>query len=183
MVTITGLWLPIVLSAVFVFVASSIVHMVLRYHWTDWNELPGEDKAREGLKGIPVGNFRIPYCSKVSDMQDENLIAKMNEGPNALIIGLPKGPPAMGKSLALWFVYTLLVGVAVAYVASRTVGAGGDYLAVFRVAGTVAFLTYAGGAPAGSIWLGIKWSTTAKSLFDGLLYGVVTAGTFGWLWP
>ena len=183
MVSITDLWLPILLSGVFVFIASSIVHMVLRYHWTDWNELPGEGKAREAMKGLPPGNFRVPFCSKMDDMKDEGFIAKMKEGPNALIIGMPTGPPTLGKQLALWFIYTVGVGIVTAYVASRTMDAGADYLAVFRVAGTVAFLTYAGGAPASSIWVGIKWSSTVKSVFDGLLYGVVTGGTFGWLWP
>ncbi|HXV76686.1 MAG TPA: hypothetical protein VD788_10235 [Candidatus Polarisedimenticolaceae bacterium] len=183
MASITGLWLPILLSAVFVFVASSIVHMVLRYHWTDWSRLPGEDKARAALTGLPPGNYRMPYCSSMADLKDETFVGKMKEGPNALVIGLPTGPPTMGKQLVQWFVYTLAVGVVTAYVASRTMDAGADYLAVFRVAGTVAFLTYAGASPAGSIWVGMKWSTTLKSLFDGLIYGAVTGGTFGWLWP
>jgi len=183
MVTIAGLWLPILLSAVFVCVASSIVHMVLRYHWTDWSKLPDETSARAAMKGLPEGNFRVPWCASMADLKDEGLLARMNEGPVALIIGLTPGPPKMGKALTLWFLYTVAVGIVTAYLTSRTMESGADYLAVFRVAGTVAFLTYAGGAPAGSIWMGIKWSTTVKNLFDGLLYAVVTGGTFGWLWP
>ena len=183
MVTITELWLPVLLSAVFVFIASSLVHMALRYHWSDWNELPGEDKAREALKGLPAGNYRMPFCASMADMKDEAQLAKMKEGPIALVIAFPPGPPTMGKQLGLWFVYTLAVGTVTAYLTGRTLAAGADYLAVFRVAGTVAFLTYAGGAPAASIWMGIKWSTAVKNLFDGLLYGMVTAGVFGWLWP
>lgn len=34
-----------------------------------------------------------------------------------------------------------------------------------------------------SIWYKRKWSSTLKSMADGLVYALVTAGTFGWLWP
>ena len=183
MVTIVDLWMPIAVSAVLVFIASSVVHMVLRYHGSDWDALPEEDRARQALRGLQAGNYRVPHCTSMAAMRDEGFLTKMKEGPNALVIAYPPGPPTIGKQLVQWFVYTLLVGVVTAYVAGRTLDPGEHYLTVFRVAGTVAFLTYAGGAPAGSIWLGMKWSTTFKNLFDGLLYGAVTAGAFGWLWP
>jgi hypothetical protein len=54
---------------------------------------------------------------------------------------------------------------------------------VFRFAGTTAFLGYAFALAHDSIWFKRRWSTTVKFLFDGLLYGLLTAGTFGWLWP
>jgi len=116
-VTITGLWLPILVSAVLVFVASSIVHMVLRYHATDWDRLPDEEKARAALKGLPVGNYRMPHCTSMADLKDEKFVAKITEGPNAAIIAFPSGPPTMGKQLGLWFVYNVLVGIVAAYVA------------------------------------------------------------------
>jgi hypothetical protein len=34
-----------------------------------------------------------------------------------------------------------------------------------------------------SIWRGQSWGTTWKHVADGLVYALVTAGTFGWLWP
>ena len=43
MVPIMSLWIPILLSAVFVFVASAILHMVLPVHKTDWKKVERED--------------------------------------------------------------------------------------------------------------------------------------------
>jgi hypothetical protein len=54
---------------------------------------------------------------------------------------------------------------------------------VFRIVGAVGFLAYAAGQVPAAIWMGKPWSVAAKDVFDGLLYGLVTAGTFGWLWP
>jgi hypothetical protein len=183
MVALSGLWLPIVLSAVFVFIGSSIVHMALGYHKGDWTALPDEKKAREALRGTPPGNYFVPHCTGMKALQDEAMQAKFKEGPVALLLVRPSGPPTMGKSLVQWFVYSVVVSFFVAYVTSRTVGAGGDYLQVFRVAGACAFLAYAGATPTESIWKGVRWSATAKHLFDGLIYALLTAGTFGWLWP
>ena len=44
MVPLAALWLPILLSAVIVFVASSLMHMLLKYHQGDYRQLPDEDK-------------------------------------------------------------------------------------------------------------------------------------------
>jgi len=99
------------------------------------------------------------------------------------ILLMPNGPSAMGKHLLLWFVYSLVIGVLTAYLTGRTLGADTHYLQVFRVAGTVAFVAYAGAEPIASIWKGMKWSATLRNMFDGLLYALVTAGAFGWLWP
>ena len=89
----------------------------------------------------------------------------------------------MGPALGQWFVFNLVVSFFVAYVAAHTIPSGTVYLEVFRVVGTVAFLAYGTGHIPAAIWMGKPWSVTFKELFDGLLYGLVTAGTFGWLWP
>jgi hypothetical protein len=36
---------------------------------------------------------------------------------------------------------------------------------------------------ANSIWKAQPWSNTIKEVIDGLIYAMLTAGTFGWLWP
>jgi hypothetical protein len=82
-----------------------------------------------------------------------------------------------------WFVYCLAVGVLAAYVTSRAVPLGAEYLQAFRFAGTTAFIAYAMALPQASIWYSKSWVTTAKSMIDGLVYGLLTAGVFGWLWP
>lgn len=185
MVALTSLWLPILLSAVFVFVASSVIHMVINYHASDHKGLPDEDKILAAIKAakVPPGDYMFPHCKSRAEMSSAEMQEKMKQGPMGLFTLLPPGGPQMGTSLVLWFVYTLVVGVVTAYVTSRTLEASTHYLQVFRVAGTVAFLTYAGAEPVRSIWWKRSWVTTAKQVFDGLIYALLTAGAFGWLWP
>lgn len=182
MIDLMALWLPIVLSAVVVFVASAIIHMVLGYHNNDYKELPNEEKLLDCMRGEGVvpGNYRFPYGK---EMGSPELIEKCKKGPVGIINVLPSGPPAMGKSLVLWFIFCLAISLFVAYVAGRALTAGSEYLAVFRLAGTVAFLGYSGAQATDSIWKGQAWSTTIKHILDGLIYGLLTAGVFGWLWP
>ncbi|MDX2436576.1 MAG: hypothetical protein QNL88_05940, partial [Acidobacteriota bacterium] len=95
----------------------------------------------------------------------------------------PSGPPTMGKSLGLWFVMSLVVGLFAGYLASRTLAPGAHYLQVFRVVGCSSFMAYAFAYLSDSIWKMKPWSMTLKHVFDGLVYGLLTAGVFGWLWP
>jgi hypothetical protein len=185
MVPITALWLPILLSAVIVFVASSILHMVLPYHKSDYRKLPDEDRVVDALRaaGVTPGpSYTFPHCTH-KDMKSPEIIEKFKRGPVGLINVMPSGPPAMGKHLGLWFVYCLVIGVFVAYLTGRTRMPGTQYLEVFRVAGTTAFMAYGIGQIQDSIWKAQAWSVTAKAVFDGLIYALLTAGTFGWLWP
>jgi hypothetical protein len=185
MVSIMSLWLPILLSAVFVFVASSIIHMVLGYHKSNVKKLPDEEGVMNALRpfNIPPGDYMMPTCSGSKDMKSPEFMEKMNKGPVALMTVMPNGQFSMGKSLVLWFIYTLVIGVFAAYIAGRALGPGAAYLEVFRFAGTTAFIGYALALLHDSIWYARAWSTTFKFIFDGLIYGLLTGGTFGWLWP
>ena len=178
------LWLPIVLSAVIVFVASSIMHMVLPYHKSDYTQLPDEDKFLATLRpsNLKHALYVFPYCTH-KNMKSPEIQEKYKQGPVGFLTIVPSGPPVLAKFLAQWFVYCLLVGVFVAYLTGRTVPAGTPYLAVFRVAGTAAFLVYGLGHLSDGIWKGQLWANTLKEVADGLVYGLLTAGTFGWLWP
>lgn len=89
----------------------------------------------------------------------------------------------MPKLLAQWFAYSVLVSVFAAYVAGRALGPDAAKFAVFQVVGTVAFLAYASTHATDPVWKGERWQTAFKHILDGLLYGLVTAGVFGWLWP
>jgi hypothetical protein len=185
MVPVISLWLPIVLSAVIVFVASSIIHMVLGYHRSDFARVPSEDGVMDALRpfNVPPGDYMIPCGSGPSAMKDPAFCEKFKRGPVAVMTVLPSGVPSMGKSLAQWFIYCAVVSVFAAYVAGRAVGPGGEYLAVFRFAGCTAFAGYGLALWQNSIWYKRKWITTIKSNIDALVYGFLTAGTFGWLWP
>jgi hypothetical protein len=185
MVPIIELWLPILLSAVIVFIASSILHMVLTYHRSDYQKFANEDTLREvvGKASPQPGFYAFPHCMGPKEMKSPEMMEKYTKGPVGYLTIIPNGAPAMGKLLTLWFLYCVLVGVFVAYLTGRTMGVGTHYLAVFRVAGTIAFLGYGVGNIVDSIWKGQPWSTTWKHVIDGFIYGLLTAGTFGWLWP
>jgi hypothetical protein len=184
MVPLASLWLPILLSAIIVFVASSVLHMVLKYHRTDWAKLPNEDAVMNALRSVPVGDYMMPYSSGPAQTKTPEWQEKMKRGPMAVITVMSGDmQTAFKKALGLWFVYAIVVAIFAAYIAGRTHGPGTPYLEVFRIVGTVAFIGYAMGLWQHSIWYGRKWSTTIKSSMDGLIYGLLTAGTFGWLWP
>jgi hypothetical protein len=173
------------LSAVLVFVASSVVHMMLTYHRSDFKKLPNEDGVLTDLRKetIPPGDYMFPHAASPKNMGSPEMLEKYKKGPIGILTVLPSGAPAMGKQLVQWFVFCLAAGVGAAYVAGRALDPGASYLDVFRFAGTSAFYVYAGAQIIDSIWMGRSWSTSLKNVFDGLVYALLTAGVFGWLWP
>jgi hypothetical protein len=185
MVPLTALWLPILLSAVIVFVASSILHMLLPLHRGDHRPLPAEDEAMEALRrlGIPPGDYMVPCPGSPAAMKSPEFVDKMTRGPVAVMTVMPSGPPSMGLNLAQWFLYSVLVSLFAAYVTGRALGAGAHYLDAFRFVGTIGFAVYGLGSWPQSIWYRRSWGTTLRYTFDGLVYGLLMAGTFGWLWP
>jgi hypothetical protein len=183
MTPLTSLWLPILLSAVLVFIASSIIHMVLKYHASDRRALPDEESLRPVLRDVPPGDYAVPYAASMEEMKSPDYTRKLEEGPLAFITVRPAGSWNMGAALAQWFVFCLVVSVFAAYVASRAIPPGGDYLAVFRFAGATAFAGYGLALWQGPIWFGASVSATLKSTFDALIFALLTAGTLGWLWP
>jgi len=76
-----------------------------------------------------------------------------------------------------------VVSVFAAYAASIAFAAGTPYLKVFRLASTVAFAGYALAVLHDWIWHARSASYTLKTMFDGLVYALLTGGVFGWLWP
>jgi len=185
MVPVVSLWLPIVVSAVIVFVASSILHMVLPLHRNDVRKLPQEDEVMQALRrfSIPPGDYVMPCAGSPAAMKTTEFQNKMKAGPVVFMTVAPSGPPSMGPSLAEWFVYVIVVGIFAAYVTGRALAPGAPYLQVFRFAGTIAFVGYSLALIQQSIWYKRNWGTTLKLMIDGLIYGLLTAGTFGWLWP
>lgn len=185
MVTIASLWLPILVAAVLVFVASSVIHMMLTYHRADYHQLPNEERVLDALRGaaLPPGTYFYPYAAGMKEMGTPAMIEKFKRGPVGMLIALQAGPPAMTKNLVQWFGFCLVVGVFTAYVTGRALGPAAPYLTVFRMAGTVAFLGYVGAEATNTIWRGQPLGTTVRNYIDGLVYALLTAGVFGWLWP
>ena len=187
MVPLTSLLLPILLSAVVVFFASFIIHMVLGYHKNDLRKLPDaqEDEilALMSRMNLPTAEYGVPHPGSPDRMKDPAFVAKMTKGPIVFLNVSPGVPPTMGKQLTQWFVFTLIVTFFAAYITSRAVTSSVDYLTVFRFIGTSAFMGYALGQIPESIWYKRSWGRTLKSIFDSLIYALLTAGVFGWLWP
>jgi hypothetical protein len=182
-VELTSLWLPILLSAIAVFIVSSLIWTVVQWHNGDWHKLPNEEAARQALNGTPPGEYTVPHAADGKARRSEEWQAKYKEGPAVMMTVLPHGSMAMGKQFVQWILYTLLISFVVAYVAAATLNAGTDYLKVFQVTGTTAWLAYAGATVPGSVWFGHGWGRTFKEIIDGLVYALLTAGIFGWLWP
>jgi hypothetical protein len=186
MVTIGSLWLPIVLSAVGVWIMSFIVWVLLPHHKRDYKQLPDEDAARAALapQSLAPGQYDIPHVTSMGEMKNPEIVQKFTDGPVGFLTVLPRRMPSMGKNMVLSFIFYLVVGVLVAYIASRILPPQPEYLKVFRMTGFTAWLAYGGVALAqDAIWFGRPWSAVIKNLFDALLYALVTAGFFGWLWP
>jgi len=185
MVPVTSLLIPTVLSAVFVFIASSIIHMATPWHKNDLKKVPNEDGVMNALRAfkIPPGEYGFPKPDSMKDIGTPEFQAKYKAGPVAFLTVRPGGDMGMSKNLILWFIYSLVVSVFAGYIAGVAFGPGTEYLRIMQVAGCVAFTGYALAQAHESIWWGRSWSRTLRSMLDGLLYGLLTGGTFGWLWP
>ena len=178
---ILDLWLPIVVAAAICFVASSAIWMVLKWHNSDYRQTDREDDVRRALQGAKPGFYTVPHCADYADMAKPEMAEKLQTGPVAYVTVVPNGMPPMAPKMLGMVVYFLLVSVLCAYVVTRTLAPDADYLAVFRIAGTVAFAANGIAVIPESIWFGRPWSITAKNLLDALIYALLTAGVFGWL--
>jgi hypothetical protein len=185
MVALAQLWVPILLSAVLVFLASSLIHMVIKWHNKDYGKLPNEDEVRSAIqKGNPApGQYVTPWGLDMKEFENPEFQKKFIDGPVAVLYLKRTGMPKMGPQLGQWFVFNLVVALFAGYLASRVLPAGTEYLRVFQVVGTAGFLCYSLGEFPAAIWMGKPWAVVIKEVFDGLLYGLVMGGAFGWLWP
>ena len=173
------LWLPMLVSAVVVFVASSVLHMVLTYHKADFKKLPGEDALAEAMrKTSPApGRYMIPHCD-FKEMKDPAVVERFAKGPVAQISVMPSGAPGVGKNLVQWFVFCLLVSFVCAYIARHTLWSESGGMQIMRITGAVAFVGYGMSSIIDSIWHAGPWPNTARALVDGLVYAVLTGLTF-----
>ncbi|MFI5250513.1 MAG: hypothetical protein ACHQTF_11110 [Gemmatimonadales bacterium] len=185
MIPLSHLWLPIIASAVAVFVVSALLHMLFTYHNTDYRRVPNEDEVRAVINkgGLTPGQYVLPYAMGPGAMKDPAIVQKMTEGPTGfLLLRRPSGP-AMGPALGQWFVLTLVIAFLVGYVAALTIAPGADHMGVFRVVSAIAFLAYAGSQAQEAIWRAVPWAAVIKTIIDGLVFALVTGGLFAVMWP
>lgn len=185
MVPIMSLWLPILLSAVIVFIASSIIHMFLPWHKGEYPKVANEEKVMDALRPLDIkpGDYMVPRADSMEDMKSAAFAEKLKKGPVMILTVLPGGSMSMTPNLIQWFLYLLVIGVFAAYVAGRALTADASYLQVYRFVGVTAFLGYSVALWQMSIWYKRSWVTTIKATVDGFVYALLTAGVFGWLWP
>ena len=185
MVALSALWMPILVSAVFVLITLVVIHMLPGWHKSDMAAVPGEDKVMETLRGLNVqpGEYRFPYGNTTAEMTAPAFVEKMKAGPVGSMTIRPSGELPFGRMMGQWFVYSLLIAVLAAYITGRTRGPGASFLEVFRVSGTVAFCCYVVAHWQNWIWWGRTTRFTLTYSVDGLVYALVTGATFGWLWP
>jgi hypothetical protein len=186
MTLLHALWLPILLSSAFVFVASSLIHMAMPWwHKADHATLPQEDKVMDALRPFNTqpGDYMVPQPSTFAEMRTPEFQEKLKKGPVFMLTVWPNGMMNMAKSLTLWFLYLVAVSVLAGYVTLHALPVGAKYPAVFRIAGVTSFLGYSAALWQMAIWYRRSLGTTIRSTVDGLIYAGLTAGTFGWLWP
>jgi len=184
-VELADIWLPIALSGVFVFVVSSILHMCIPIHKGDYKKLPDEEQVLAALRehDLKPGEYMFPCAGSMKEMSDPAMVAKYEQGPVGFMAVFPTGSPAMGKSLVQWFLYSILIGFCVGYLGTQVLEKGAEFKDVFRFTGTVAIVVYGFSCIPNSIWKGAGWISTAKYIFDGVLYGFATALAFALMWP
>ena len=185
MVAWSALLLPSLVSAVLVFIASSLIHMVVKWHASEYKTLPNEDEIRAAIrKSSPgPGKYVMPFCKDSKEMESPEMQKKYAEGPNVVMYVRESGSIKLGPFLGKWFAYTLVISLLAGYLARATVAPGAEYLHVFQVVGAAAWLAYAWAIPSDSIWIGKSWGSTFTYMIDGLIYAALTAGSFAWLWP
>lgn len=181
-----SLWLPILLSAVVVFVVSCLIHMVFKWHAPDYRGLPNEAGARAALgqDKLAPGRYVIPYCPDMNGMGSAEMRRKYEEGPVAQVLVGPNGVPNIGKYLAQWFVWSLVIaavsgGFALCILGTTT----GQQAVAARLVGGLSFVAYGFGTVQESIWMMRPWSSSLKHLLDAALYALGSGLVFLWLWP
>jgi hypothetical protein len=184
-ISLMQLWMPIILGTALAWIASGLIHMAIKYHNSDYQQLSNEDEIMTAVRnGSPkLGLHTFPFCGDMSEMSNPDVQKKFNDGPVGYLTVLPSGLPQMGKLMAQQISFFLFGSILIAYCASLVLNPGAEYMVVFRFVSAVGFLAFGWANIPLSIWFGHPWSMTAKYLLDALIYGLVIAGSFAWLWP
>ncbi len=159
--------------------------MLLKYHNADYQQLSNEDDVAAAIRaGSPgKGIHALPYCIDMKEMASEAMQKKYSDGPVAFVTVFDRGMPNMPKLIGQQILFFLFGCTLIAYCATLALTAGTPYMEVFRLVGAIGFLTFGWGQIPFGIWYGHLWATVARFLLDALIYGLIVAGVFAWLWP
>lgn len=179
-----ALWPAILISTVLVFVSSAMLWMITPIHKNDYKS-PGDKEG--GIQSafasasLEPGVYFLPsaMCGKGPDARER---ARSATGPFVSFTVLPE-KPKFAYSLILWFINSLLVSALVGYVSIHTLLPNTQYLRVFQAAGAVATLAYCGYLLPLVAWHWLPIRQLPGKIFDGLVYSLLTAGSFAAFWP
>ncbi len=184
-VSLLQLWMPILLGGALAWFASGIIHMALPYHKSDYKQLPNEEDVTNAIRkgSLGTGIYTFPFCSDMKEMGSDSTKEKFNKGPVGMLTMFPNGIPQMGKLMGQQIAFFIIGTTLIAYCASLALAPGTDYMVVFRTISAISFLAFGWALIPYSIWYGHPWAVTFKYMFDALVYALILAGVFGWLWP
>lgn len=177
------LWLPILLATGLVFLASFLSWMLLPFHKREWATFEDEGRflARLEELGVSPGKYMFPRAD-AAEADQAAFQERWKRGPHGILHVWPRAP-SFGRNLALTFGFYLLTSVFVAYLASTTLGHDASYGAVFRVTGVAAILAYTFASIPNAIWFQKPLAAILADVFDGIVFGLLTAGAFAGFWP
>ena len=175
-----NLWLPIILSAVALWVASSVFWTALPHHNQDFDPLPDEDAMMKSVTQleIPPGRYLFPYPYHPG-ADRKALMEKYTQGPRGSLVTWDM--PNMGKNLGLTFVYFLLISAVTAYVAWAAIG-GQEALTfskVLQIVGGIGVLVFCSSGQLHAIWFPRRM---IMEFVDGIAYGLIIGLIFASLW-
>jgi hypothetical protein len=179
------LWLPTLVSAVAVFILSSIVHMVVPWHKNDYMSFPDEAAMLDTLRAhnLKPGEYLAPRPTSRGDMASPEFKERVKRGPLVILNIATSDSASLARPLILWFIFVIIVSWLSGHIAW---GAGASAAAprgIFHAVALTAFLAYAAGLWPQTIWFRKPWLTSFKASFDGLIYAVVTGLIFVYFWP
>lgn len=184
-VGLLSLWLPILVSTVFVFILGFFLYMVLPHHRTDFERIEEEERFSVELQNhkLKKGLYSFPYAASPVDTKDPEYQKRVETGPVGLLIIGPNEVSPSRKQLAIHLLYIAVLTAIVAYIAGQALGPGTEYLKVFQIVGATSFVAFAGGCFVLPIWFHFGWSMVLKTAADSAVFSLATAGIFAWLWP
>jgi len=184
-VALSQLWLMVLVAGALCWIASALIHMLLKYHNADYSELSNETEVATELRksNAPPALYTLPHCKDMKAMGEESMQKKFADGPVAMVTILPNGMPPMGKLLVQQLLFFILGSALIAYIASMAIPVAADYSIVFRLVFVTALIAYGWGQIPHSIWMGIPWSNCIRYIIDAIIFASITAGVFAWLWP
>ena len=181
---LAGLSIPILLSAIAVFVISLAGRLLIGHHKADWNELPEEGDTMEFLRksGIKPGCYIFPLVHSKEHRTDELKEQRLEAGPWGTIhVWTSQGN--LGSRLLQTFTFHLVASFFIAYLGTLAIEPGAGFLKAFQVTGTAGILAYAFGGVPNAIWFSRHVRPAVLDVVDGICFGLITGVVFGLLWP